>query len=354
MADVTPSSDCGQAISDVEKVIVHRGTSSSLILKAMETGGSAFPDAVTTYEKNVIGYNKANQENLQEPLVSVYPQDGTVIADHIFAIMDRAPWVIQDQVKAAEIFRNFRFTPEQQAMLLESGLRPNDKTIKLGSPIDPSNGANPSANVVTFQVPDVLVIDQVIAVWRDVKKPANVFLVFDKSSSMQGEKIAQARAGARKFVREMGRKDWLAWLPFDSRSYPGAKGLRSEIGEKLEIEIISTTARSGTALYDAIDLGYISLLKLQARQGDAARYGIVVLSDGADGNSSTTLAMLEVIMRPKEGDSAGIQVHTIGIGIDAQDQVLTKLANFTNGGRYWKVKDAATIEAVYKRISKYW
>ena len=49
--------------------------------------------------------------------------------------MDRAPWVTQDQVKAAEIFRDFLFTPEQQELLLESGLRPNDKTIMLGSPI---------------------------------------------------------------------------------------------------------------------------------------------------------------------------------------------------------------------------
>ena len=188
VADVTPNNDRGQAIADVEKVIVHRGTSSPLSLKAMETGGPAFLDAVTTYEKNVIGYNKANRENLQEPLVEVYPQDGTVVANHTFAIMDQAPWVTPDQVKGAEIFRDFLFTPEQQELLLESGLRPNDQTIKLGSPIDPSNGANPSANVVTLQVPDVLVIDQVIAVWRDVKKPANIVVVFDKSGSMQRKK----------------------------------------------------------------------------------------------------------------------------------------------------------------------
>ena len=59
-------------------------------------------------------------------------------------------------------------------------------------------------------------------------------------------------------------------------------------------------------------------------------------------------------MKPTESDQAGIQIHTIGIGEDADDQILTKLANISNGGRYWKVKDPATIEAVYKRISKYW
>ena len=60
------------------------------------------------------------------------------------------------------------------------------------------------------------------------------------------------------------------------------------------------------------------------------------------------------MLRPTESNQAGIQVHTIGIGDDAEDQVLAKIANFSHGGRYWKVKDPAAIEAVYKRISKYW
>ena len=59
-------------------------------------------------------------------------------------------------------------------------------------------------------------------------------------------------------------------------------------------------------------------------------------------------------MTPDEGDQTGIQVHTIGIGADAQDQVLTKIANFNHGGRYWEVEDPDRINAVYKRLSKYW
>ena len=80
----------------------------------------------------------------------------------------------------------------------------------------------------------------------------------------------------------------------------------------------------------------------------------MVLSDGKDTRSQTTLAMLEEVLTPAESDPAGIQIHIIGIGEDAEDQILTKIANFTNGGRYWKVKDPERIEAVYKRISKYW
>ena len=354
VGDVKATNGCGRAIADVEKIIVHRGTSSPLILEAMRSGGPEYLDAVTTYEKNVIGFNRTNQDNLREPLVAVYPQDGTVIADHTFAIMNRAPWVTEEQVKAAEIFRQFLFTTEQQELLLGYGLRPVDPTVKLGPPIDATSGANPAANLVTLQVPDVLVVDQVVDVWKDVKKPANIVLIFDKSGSTQGEKIALAFNGAAKFVGEMNPKDWLFWLPFDSKLYAGTKGLRSDVGEQLQIDIRSTTARGGTALYDTIVHAYREPEKRQELQGDTVRYGMVVLSDGQDTNSQTTLAVLEKILRPTESDPAGIQILTIGIGEDADDQVLAKIAKFTHGGRYWKVKDPATIEAVYKRISKYW
>lgn len=354
VGDVESDNGCGRAIADVEEVIVHRGTSSPLILQAMRSGGSAFLDAVTTYEKNVIGFNWADPDNQQEPLVSVYPQDGTVVADHTFAVMDRAPWVTEEQVKAAELFKEFLFSPEQQELLLGYGLRPFDVSVTLGPPIDGANGANPSAKLVKLDSPKVLVIDRVVEVWKEVKKPANVVLVFDKSGSMQEEKIVQARSGAIKFVDEMDPKDWLFWLPFENQIFPGARGLKSEIGEQLQNEIRSTTARGGTALYDAIAHGYQVLRERRESQGDAARYGIVVLSDGKDESSETTLAKLDAMLRPTEGDPGGIQSHIIGIGEDADDLVLTKIARFTDGGRYWKVTDPATTEAVYRPISKYW
>ncbi len=356
VADVASDNACGQAIADVEQAIVHRGTASPLILAAMRDGGPAFLDAVTTYERNVIGFNQQNPQNSSGPgqMVAVYPQDGTVVADHPFAVMDNADWVTDEQVEAAKVFQDFLLSTEQQRKLMESGLRPIDPDIPLGPPIDSSNGANPAADVVKeLQVPDVLVVDQVVAVWNDLKKPANIVLVFDKSGSMKGEKIEQARTGAIGFVGEMGRKDWLFWLPFDAQLYPGTQGEKGQVGEQLEEDIRSTTARGGTALYDAIASAKQDLDAPRGSLGDTARYGIVVLSDGKDTSSGTTLAMLEDMLRPKEGDQTVIEVHTIGIGDDAEDEVLTRIAKFSPGGRYWKVEDTSALEAVYRLITKY-
>ena len=351
VSDVQTTNGCGQAIADVEKAIVHRGTSSPLILAAMDKGGPAFLDAVTTYEKNVIGFN--NKYQSRERLVSVYPQDGTVIAEHPFAIMDQAPWVETEQVEAAKVFRKFLLSDGQQQAFLPFGLRPSDPDVPLKPPIDITHGANPDANLVVLEVPDVGVVDQVIEVWKDLKKPANIVLVFDKSGSMGGEKIDEALSGAVNFVKEMGRKDWLFWLPFDGQLYPGTQGLVSDVGEQLQSEIPTNVARGETALYDAIARAYQDLERRREIQGDASRYGIVVLSDGQDTKSRTTIPMLEEMLRTREGDQTGIQVHTIGIGDDAEDLVLTNIANIAHGGRYWKVKDPKTIEAVYKRIAKY-
>ncbi len=348
--DVQTTNGCGRAITDVEKAIVHRGTSSPLILAEMAEGGPEFLDAVTTYEKNVIGFNKKYQS--RELLVSVYPQDGTVIADHPFAIMDQAPWVETEQVEAARVFQKFLLAEDQQQAFLPFGLRPSDPSVPLGPPIDIAHWANPDTNLVVLEVPEVLVVDQVVAVWEDLKKPANIVLVFDKSGSMKGGKIAEAVKGAGEFVRAMSRKDCLFWLPFDIELYPGPQGLECRAGESLEDEIRSTKAFGETALYDAIAHAYQQLEKRGEGQGDTVRYGIGVL-DGKDTDSRTTLPMLEAMLRHREGQESGIQVHTIGIGKDVDDQVLTKIANFTHGGRYWKVEDSDSITAVYKRISKY-
>ena len=220
--DVTTDNDCGQAIGDVDKAVVHRGTSSPCLLKQIADGGPEYLDAITTYEKDVIGFNLNNHP--REPLVSVYPQDGTVIADHAFAIMDGAPWVTPQQVEAARLFREYRLSEEQQKAFLLFGLRPSNPSVPLGSPIDPAHGANPNANLKIVTVPDPDVVELVIEVWKEVKKHASIVLVFDKSGSMGGNKMEQAVKGATAFVDEMDLEDELFWLPFDSSSYPESKG----------------------------------------------------------------------------------------------------------------------------------
>jgi Ca-activated chloride channel family protein len=77
---------------------------------------------------------------------------------------------------------------------------------------------------------------------------------------------------------------------------------------------------------------------------------VVVLSDGADRNSATTLdALLKKIRFDNEGRS--IRVFTIGYGSDAKAQELQTIADATQG-RYYEGKPE-NIREVFKEISTF-
>lgn len=353
LADVDANNEFGKMISAVEKAKFHSGKKSAWLLDRMRSGGPEYLDAITTYEQEVIEFNK-DRTGLRESMVAVYPQDGTVVVTHPFAILDRAPWVNGEQVKAAETFRKFLLSRQQQSFLLQNGLRPADPAAPLGTPIEPTYGANPQANLKILEMPDILVFDRVVEVWHEVKKHAHIIMLFDKSGSMAGQKIGQAVEGSKAFVNAMDPKDWLAWSPFDDQVYVGTQGLKSDTGEQLVGDISSTTAGGGTALYDAVFQALDRLENQRKTLGDSVRYGIVILSDGKDTNSKTaSLARLEARLAPSEKDPSGIQIHTIGIGDDADDAVLQKIAGLAHG-KYWKVKKPQDVVAAYKEIATYY
>ena len=355
VSDVGVEKPCGQIIAAVESAKVHSGKSDIWLLELMIQSGPEYLDAVITYESNVILMNKKHAQTMREPLVSVYPQDGTVVVGHPFAILDGASWVTPEQAAAAKVFGNFLLSKEEQEAVLSLGLRPADKTVKLSSPIEVSFGANAHSQLVTLEVPDTLVIERIGEVWHKVKKRAVVVLVFDKSGSMKDSgKIGAAIKGAQAFVDFMELNDSLAWMPFDGTVYADRTyGTKSEIGETLKESIRSTNASGGTALYDAVTIAFSRLEELRKKHGDAVRYGMVVLSDGADTQSKSSLTDVEIKLKPEEGDPRGFQIHTICIGSDCNENVLKKIAKAAHG-KYWKGNTHEEMVKVYKEIAAHY
>ena len=353
LEEVTASNGCGQMIAAMERAKVHSGIRSAWLLERMRKGGPEYLDAIVTNEQEVVEFNH-NKADLREPVVSAYPQDGTMVITHPFAILDGAPWVSAEQVKAAEIFRKYLLSDQQQSLLVGGGLRPINPQAPLAAPLVPEFGVNPTAKFPVLEVPEVLVFDRIREIWHQVKKHAHIAIAFDKSGSMSGDKITHALRGAQEFVSAMDGTDWLAWLAFDDRVYVMSQGLKATTGEQLLADIKSTTAGTGTALYDAVERAFNLVDEARKKQGSALRYGIVILSDGHDTSSvHTSLALLEAKLKPSEHDATGIQIHTIGIGEDANEAVLKKIANLAHG-KYWKVEKPADVVAVYKEIATYY
>lgn len=355
MADVNAGSPCGKFIATIEQAKVHSGKSDIWLLQQMITSGPEYLNAVITYESNVISMNKKHGNNLPEPLVAVYPQDGIVVVGHPFAILDGVPWVSADQVAAAKIFRTYLLSKEQQEAVLSLGLRPADPKIPLGPPIEQGFGANPQAKLSLLELPDTMVLDRIGEVWHSVKKKAFVVLVFDMSGSMAASgKIAAARKGAQEFIKYMSNGDYLIWMPFNGTVYADrTRGFKAGVGERLVEDIGAITATGDTALYDAISTAMGQLEELRKKHGDTVRYGIVVLSDGQDTSSKSSLTMVEARLKPKETDPSGIQIHTICIGSDCDEQVLKKISQAAHG-KHWKGNTPEEMVKVYKEIATYY
>jgi Ca-activated chloride channel homolog len=353
LADVESTSGCGQFMADLEQVKIHSGSDTVWLVDQMAQGGPEYLDAAILFEVQVVLANQNRGRELREPLVAIYPRDGTLLVGHPFTVLEGAPWVTPDQATAARIFQRYLLSIEQQQALLATGLRPVVPGVQLASPIDRSYGANPQANLVLHDSPDSLVVDRIVEVWHRVKKHAVVAIVFDKSGSMAGAKMSAAVAGATEFVRRMDRDDRLIWRPFDSGAHPPVEGIGSEISEELIGRIRSTPASGQTALYDAVLSAYVQLGEVRRTYGDTRRYGMVVLSDGQDTHSNISLSVLESRLKPLEADPNGVQIHTIAIGGDADEQVLRKIASAAHG-RYWKGQTANEMIAVYKAIATYY
>jgi Ca-activated chloride channel homolog len=353
IGDVGVETGCGAFLAGIEKAKIHSGTRSDWLLEQMTTGGPEYLEAILAYEAEVITTNRSQGQNLREPLVSIYPQDGTVVVGHPFTILEGVPWVDADQVAAAKLLQKYLLSSEQQREVFTIGFRPADPNVRLESPIEAAYGANPQATIVALEVPDGPVIDRIIEVWHRVKKHATVVLLFDKSGSMAGTKIGAAVKGAQGFVQSMDRDDRIIWLPFDSALYPAVEGFGSDIGEELVGRIGSTVASGGTSLYDALLKAHDALEEHRREDPTGRRYGIVLLSDGKDESSRNTLGVVEARLRPHEADPTGIQIHTIAIGSDADENVLRKIAN-AGHGRYWKGNTVEQMVSIYRSIATYY
>jgi Ca-activated chloride channel homolog len=353
IADVDVGSGCGAFMAGVEMAKTHSGTSGPWLLDQMVEGGLEYLDAIVAFEVNLISFNLAQGNSLREPIVAVYPQDGTVIADHPFTILDGAPWVSPEQLAAAKVFHGFLLSNERQRALLAMGLRPAAPNTRLESPVDPRFGANPQANLAVIDPPDSLVMDRIAEVWHRVKKHAVMTIVFDKSGNMVGARMDAAVKGAQQFVQRMDRDDYVIWMPFDSSVHPPVEGYLSETGKDLAYRIGSTPAGGGTALYDAILQAGERLEAMRSTYGATRRYGMVVLSGGADTSSGAGLSIVELKLTAQEADPTGIQIHTIAIGNEADPIVLRKIAS-AGHGRFWKGQTASEMVAVYESIATYY
>jgi Ca-activated chloride channel family protein len=338
-------------ISAVESGVIHYGTSTGFFATRMFERGPSYLSAAVIYENLIVEQEarRLDGTSSQIPVVAIYPKEGTFWSNHPYAVLN-APWVTDEQKLAAVTFESFLLDRSAQLKALEYGFRPADPSISLSSPIDYQHGVDPSEPKTTLEIPTAPVIEGIQELWRQNKKPVDLTVVMDVSGSMAGDKITTARSSLMEFVNKLEDRDRIKIIIF-SNEITVLTDL-TEIGPKRSnvLDSISGIFENGdTRLYDA------SLQAYSDHQLDAnPRHirSIVILTDGQDTASTSTLEDLMVLIRKNQGEGGNsIKLFTIAFGDDADRDILKMIADPTGGKEYDSSPE--NIQKIYDDIATF-
>ena len=334
-------------VSAIERTVKFYGEGESAILERIQKDGRDFLDAFVAQEQLVVNYNRQKPSNR---LVAVYPDEGTLWADHPLVLLESSA-LTDNQRQTFRALRDFVQSPDAQAAVLEAGFRPSDLSIPLeGSPIAPANGADASQPQTTLQMPGPAVVDVVQNAWQYTKRKTNVYLVVDTSGSMEGEKLATAKAALNEFLGQIkGNQERVGLVEFSS-SVNNIDTL-DELGnnrQRLGSTVDNLTAGGNTALLDGVRAAYVRL----QQQGDPERINaIVAMTDGLENNSSISLDELRQEIEAGNRDGVPVVIFAIAFGDDADYDTLRAIAE-ASGGQV-RTGDLDTIRQLYKILSSY-
>jgi Ca-activated chloride channel family protein len=307
-------------------------------------------------ENMVIGANRGVFGKLAMPVVAIYPKEGTFYSDNPFAVL-HASWVTPAKQAAAQALRAYLLAATQQQKAQLSGLRPAVGTIN-PAVISTSYGVDPTQPKTVLQVPDASVILAAAAAWTEQRRKVDVMLIIDHSGSMDERiagvtKIVAARQGMVGFVTVMSDLDRVGLTQFN-----GAEEVLSSISEvgpkrqRILQQINGIQASGHTLLFDTVADQFRQLKALSTKNIKA----LVVLTDGKDDVSKTTLAQLLKEIAPTGVDAGeAVKIFTIaygdiqGTGVDVK--ALTQIATATGAQEY--AGTPQNIQQIYDDISKF-
>jgi Ca-activated chloride channel family protein len=161
---------------------------------------------------------------------------------------------------------------------------------------------------------------------RQDRTPVNVAFVIDRSGSMEGTRIAQARAAAIMAVNRLAAFDIASIVIFDQIAevlVPAQQvtdpGLFSDAISRIGV-------RGTTAIYDGVMRGSAEVLKFK---DERHLNRVVLLSDGKANVGPRHAAEFAELGRTLLAQ--GISVSTIGLGLDYNEDLMLQLARGGDG-----------------------
>ncbi len=162
------------------------------------------------------------------------------------------------------------------------------------------------------------------------RTPANVAIVLDKSGSMQGDKIKKAREAALMVLDQLNSKDIVSVVAYDNNVSVLVPATKASDKTAITAGINRLSAGGSTALFAGVSKGASEVRKFLAKNKVNR---VILLSDGLANvgpDSPGELASLGASLIKE-----GMSVTTIGLGLGYNEDLMTQLAQRSDGNSYF-------------------
>jgi Ca-activated chloride channel family protein len=158
------------------------------------------------------------------------------------------------------------------------------------------------------------------------RTPVNVAFVIDRSGSMAGGRIAQARAAAVMAVKRLDPNDIASVVIFDDKIDVPVPAQKVADHNYFIDRIEQVGARGNTAIFAGVNAGAAEVRKFK----DPHRLNRVVLLSDGQANVGPTLPK-DFADLGRKLLAEGISVSTIGLGADYNEDLMLRLARAADG-----------------------
>lgn len=164
--------------------------------------------------------------------------------------------------------------------------------------------------------------------------PLNLALVFDRSTSMRGERLSKLKAAAREVIHKLSPEDVLSIVSFSDRSEVVWPASTVEQRERAVSHVSRVEASGGTEIFQGLRAG---LRELERSPLSRFINHLILLTDGHTyGDEDECLDLAQSASR------RGLTISAFGLGSDWNDVFLDRLVG-PSGGRSAHIEEPAQI-----------